>query len=129
MEIPEECLDIPVMKLMLQPIVENCYFHGFTDKTKAYHILIKGERQERTLFLSVEDNGCGISQEKLAQIKDRLSAVCHNAEYMEKETDSIALDNIMGRLWTIYGEDADMGIESNPGSGTRVILRLPIQEA
>ncbi len=128
-EIPEECLDIPVMKLMLQPIVENCYFHGFTDKTKAYHILIKGERQERTLFLSVEDNGCGISQEKLAQIKDRLSAVCHNAEYMEKETDSIALDNIMGRLWTIYGEDADMGIESNPGSGTRVILRLPIQEA
>ena len=128
-EIPEECLDIPVMKLMLQPIVENCYFHGFTDKTKAYHILIKGERQERTLFLSVEDNGCGISQEKLAQIKDRLSSVCHNAEYMEKETDSIALDNIMGRLWTIYGEDADMGIESNPGSGTRVILRLPIQEA
>ena len=128
-EIPEECLDIPVMKLMLQPIVENCYFHGFTDKTKAYHILIKGERQERTLFLSVEDNGCGISQEKLAQIKDRLSSVCHNAEYMEKETDSIALDNIMGRLWTIYGEDADMGIESNPGSGTRVILRLPIHEA
>ena len=128
-EIPEECLDIPVMKLMLQPIVENCYFHGFTDKTKAYHILIKGERQERTLFLSVEDNGCGISQEKLAQIKDRLSSVCHNAEYMKKETDSIALDNIMGRLWTIYGEDADMGIESNPGSGTRVILRLPIQEA
>ena len=128
-EIPEECLYIPVMKLMWQPIVENCYFHGFTDKTKAYHILIKGERQERTLFLSVEDNGCGISQEKLAQIKDRLSSVCHNAEYMEKETDSIALDNIMGRLWTIYGEDADMGIESNPGSGTRVILRLPIQEA
>ena len=77
----------------------------------------------------MEDNGCGISQEKLAQIKDRLSSVCHNAEYMEKETDSIALDNIMGRLWTIYGEDADMGIESNPGSGTRVILRLPIQEA
>ncbi len=128
-EIPEECRGIPVMKLMLQPIVENCYFHGFTDKTRAYHILIKGERQERTLFLSVEDNGCGISQEKLAQIKDRLSAVCHNAEYMEKETDSIALDNIMGRLWTIYGEDADMGIESNPGSGTRVILRLPVQEA
>ncbi len=128
-EIPEECRGIPVMKLMLQPIVENCYFHGFTDKTRAYHILIKGERLERTLLLSVEDDGCGISQEKLAQIKDRLSSVCHNAEYMEKETDSIALDNIMGRLWTIYGEDADMGIESNPGSGTRVILRLPIQEA
>lgn len=128
-EIPEECLDIPVMKLMLQPIVENCYFHGFTDKTKAYHILIKGERQERTLFLSVEDNGCGISQEKLAQIKDRLSAVCHNAEYMEKETDSIALDNIMGRLWTIYGEEAAMDVESGPGGGTRVTLRLPVQEA
>ncbi len=128
-EIPEECLDIPVMKLMLQPIVENCYFHGFTDKTKAYHILIKGERLERTLLLSVEDDGCGISQEKLAQIKDRLLAVCQNVEYSEKETDSIALDNIMGRLWTIYGEEAAMDVESGPGGGTRVTLRLPVQEA
>lgn len=128
-EIPEECLDISVMKLMLQPIVENCYFHGFTDKTKAYHILIKGERLERTLLLSVEDDGCGISQEKLAQIKDRLLAVCQNVEYSEKETDSIALDNIMGRLWTIYGEEVAMDVESGPGGGTRVTLRLPVQEA
>lgn len=128
-EIPEECRGIPVMKLMLQPIVENCYFHGFTDKTRAYHILIKGERLERTLLLSVEDDGCGISQEKLAQIKDRLLAVCQNVEYSEKETDSIALDNIMGRLWTIYGEEAAMDVESGPGGGTRVTLRLPVQEA
>lgn len=128
-EIPEECRGIPVMKLMLQPIVENCYFHGFTDKTRAYHILIKGERLERTLLLSVEDDGCGISQEKLVQIKDRLSAVCQNVEYTEKETDSIALDNIMGRLWTIYGEEAAMDVESGPGGGTRVTLRLPVQEA
>lgn len=128
-EIPEECLDVSVMKLMLQPIVENCYFHGFTDKTRAYHILIKGERLERTLLLSVEDDGCGISQEKLVQIKDRLSAVCQNVEYTEKETDSIALDNIMGRLWTIYGEEAAMDVESGPGGGTRVTLRLPVQEA
>lgn len=126
-EILQEYLDIPVMKLMLQPIVENCYFHGFTDKTKAYHILIEGECKEGKLFLSVTDNGCGIPQETLDQIKGRLSAICNNAEYTEKETDSIALDNIMGRLWTIYGEEAGMDIESSPGEGTRVMLWLPVK--
>lgn len=126
-EILQEYLDIPVMKLMLQPIVENCYFHGFTDKTKAYHIHIEGECKEGKLFLSVTDNGCGIPQETLGQIKGRLSAICNNAEYTEKETDSIALDNIMGRLWTIYGEEAGMDIESSPDAGTRVVLWLPVK--
>lgn len=43
--------------------------------------------------------------------KRRLSAICKNAEYTEKETDSIALDNIMGCLWTIYGEEGGMDNE------------------
>lgn len=72
-------------------------------------------------------NGCGILQETLGQIKGRLSAICNNAEHTEKETDSIALDNIMGRLWTIYGEEAGMDIESSLDVGARVVLWLPVK--
>ena len=125
-EIPEEYYEHLVMKLMLQPVVENCYSHGFTDKGKQYQILIEGTIKQEKLILSVSDNGCGIPEEKLGQIKDRLGAIFQGTAYEETETDSIALDNIASRLKMLYGMDADMDIASAWGTGTKVSLHLPI---
>lgn len=124
-EIPEEYFTCLVMKLMLQPIVENCYSHGFTDKGKAYQILIEGNMSHGKLILSVSDSGCGIPEEKLGQIRNRLDAVFRDTEYEEIETDSIALDNIASRLRVLYGTAAGMEIESREGFGTSVRLQLP----
>ena len=110
----------PILPLLLQPVVENAISHGLESVDQNGFITISAHLAEQFLILAVQDNGCGISPERLAELEEQSSIP-------EKEGHkSIGLYNIRQRLFLCYGERAELSIDSTVGIGTTVTLRLPL---
>lgn len=114
-ELDEALLERRVMKLTLQPIVENAIHHGRTDDSDFFHILIRlFEEQDKTV-LEIIDDGCGISADKLMQLQNS----------MDHAQGGYGLRNVNIRIRLQYGEPYGVSIESEPGFGTKVRIELP----
>ena len=117
--IDEKLKDNKVLKLMIQPIIENAILHGFENKGFDNKINIYVENQNNSLKICVEDNGVGMSEdeiEKLLKKERRRDGGLHQ----------FGIYNITQRLNLYYLNEAKLWIESKPGQGTRVYLILPI---
>lgn len=111
-DVDERLLDIPVLKLMLQPLVENAILHGIRPLGEGGHIVISAI-QESGLILSVIDNGIGMSGDKVSMILS------------EDEKDRrIGLKGTITRIKHYYGEQAKVLIESKCGKGTKITIIL-----
>jgi two-component system sensor histidine kinase YesM len=117
-EYDEAIKRLPIVRLILQPLLENCIYHGIKEKEGQSIIKIKIRQQGPTLKISVIDNGLGIRREKLAQIRERLRDD-------HQERDSIGLYNTNKRLILTYGETAAIHIRSKFDYGTVVFFQLP----
>lgn len=116
LDIGEDALDIPIPRFILQPLVENALYHGFDgDEVGAIDVTIS--REDRTLLLQVSDNGKGIPDDKLADMLE--------ASGDRKSGLGIGLRYVKQMLSVYYGEEATLTMESTPGEGTRVTIRLP----
>ena len=100
-----------VIKLMLQPLVENAVFHGLEQK------LEDGEVNDHIMFV-VEDNGCGIEPARLVWMRDNLDSRPTGQK-------GIGVANIYQRLKLFYGDDVVFQIESRLGEGTRITIIIP----
>jgi two-component system LytT family sensor kinase len=109
-EIASDTLDIIVPSLILQPLVENAIKHGLTRKVGAGHIVIRSRRHDGTLVLDVEDDGLGISD-------DRLQTAMSSG---------IGLSNVNERLRVIYGATSRVTLRGAPGRGATAHLEIPI---
>ncbi len=108
--IAEDILDIKVLKIILQPIVENSVKHGFKDIDYKGKIVVNGYlRDENTLIFEVIDNGRGISSNPLAP---SIHSLDHKISY--------GLSNISERLRFEYGEESKMNFIDTNGNGTHV---------
>ncbi|WP_320951253.1 sensor histidine kinase, partial [Enterocloster bolteae] len=116
-DIPEELMDLMIPKLLLQPVVENSLVHGMKDK-HCVSVTITARKKDSTLVLSVEDNGSGISPEKLKELREAL-----DQEDIYRE--HIGLYNSHRVVRLLYGPSYGLTIESSPGNGTRVSVTLP----
>ena len=114
----EHLLQYKITKLLLQPLVENAVFHGMEGKLEGGTILLKICKQEAYLEISVEDNGSGMSESEL----DHLRSIVYSVQ-PEK---SVGMQNVYQRVCLVYGEDAQLHVESTEGIGTRVRLLLPL---
>lgn len=121
--IDDDALDFCVTKMVLQPLAENCFYHGLRGRTDE-QITIRAYMETEFLVLSVKDNGVGIPEEKLTEIRKQLN----NPSEKESKTGGIALNNIALRMKILYGEDGKMEINSAPGAGTEVSLFFPKQQ-
>ena len=108
-DVEEDTLDMLVPSMLLQPLVENCIKHGLSSKVEGGTIRIHAHRGETRLHLSVEDDGVGIPESKLATLLDR----------------GIGVSNVNERLKVLFGNEYRMWIESQPGSGTRIQIESP----
>ena len=116
-EIPEELLNCRVPKLLLQPVVENSLKYAGEQK-KYIDIRIRALRQENALVLTVEDNGDGIDEERLEELRRRL--------YLEQEDPAhIGLYNVHRTVRLLYGEPWGLEIRSRLHERTEVTIRLP----
>jgi len=125
----ESILGVKIPCMVLQPIVENAFIHGIGDLEETGRIWVKAERRGQNAEISVRDNGKGMPPEK---IKEILNGEAHDkatAESAHKgHTNGIGLNNILSRLKIFYGNDKVLNIYSEPGKGTEVLLRIPINQ-
>ena len=119
-EVDEECYKYQVMKLILQPLVENCIYHGLKNRIDKGLILITGHMEESNLILTIEDNGYGILPEKIEELYKRFNDPDLN--------DGVGLKNVYQRLHIYYGEASYLKIESEVDEYTRIIISIPVEE-
>ncbi|UPO90228.1 sensor histidine kinase [Niallia sp. Man26] len=117
----EEVEQTPVQKLILQPIIENYFVHGFKKDRTDNLLTISGVKLGEKIEIRIDDNGKGMSEEKLSQIVHHIN--CEEGDEMK----SIGLRNIHQRLKLKYGDQYGLSVKSSPAVGTTVILTIPVQ--
>lgn len=123
-DVDEEIMGYTILKLTLQPLVENALYHGIKGSRKGGVITVCGRKQDdNTLLLEVRDNGIGFTSKRLAEIREEIES--ETAEISIKES-GFGLDNVNRRNRLYYGKDFGLQIESRYRYGTRVMLTIPI---
>ncbi|MGG1676127.1 sensor histidine kinase [Neobacillus sp. NRS-1170] len=123
LSIQQEVEEIPVPKMILQPIVENCFKHGFDQKVEKTIIHIEGYLlNDDSVCIKVKDNGIGVNEEQLKKIKHEL---VHGVPKEEKQREAIGLKNIYDRLQIYYNNKATMDVCSGEESGFIVTINIP----
>ncbi|WP_282938384.1 sensor histidine kinase [Paenibacillus sp. RC67] len=103
-----------ILKVLLQPLVENSILHGFKNKQDGGLIIVRLEPVEDRLVFTIQDNGHGMDADTLQSLRQAAES-----------SDSYALHNIVERLQLYYENEAGMTIDSTLGSGTTVTVVLP----
>ncbi len=124
-DIADDILDCPMVKMIIQPTVENAMIHGFvnTDKKPMIHII--GRVQEGNILFRIIDNGTGISHEKLSVIKTLLERSFSDS-IKDQTSFGLGLYNINRRIRLVYGDDYGISLFSNP-NGTEVDILIPME--
>ncbi len=108
-EIDEYTLETFIPSMLLQPMVENSLKHGLAPKLEGGRICLRTSAKDGRLRIEIEDNGVGISEEKMPHV------------YVE----GIGLSNVRERLRVLYGADFHLEIESHAGQGTLIRIDIP----
>lgn len=118
--VEEALLDHDIPKLSLQPFVENALYHGIKEKRGGGAIHVSGGIDNNRIILTVEDNGAGMSEERLKQVRTELEIPNRN------ERSIYGMYNVNQRIKLNYGKEYGVEIESTLGVGTKVRIILPM---
>ena len=119
-EISDEYDNFLIPKISIQTLVENSILHGFGDTTESISIRIHASRKNELLQIQVKDDGCGIDEAHLQELKSEFQ------NYLTPgHIGKIGLANLYSRLQILYQGKASLEIESSPHHGTAVTLLLP----
>lgn len=108
-EIDAETLDAFVPSMLLQPIVENAIKHGLAPRLAGGQIHLRTLSRDGRLTIEIEDNGMGMSQERLLEVYGG----------------GIGISNVHERLRLLYGDQFEMRIRSREGEGTQIHIDIP----
>lgn len=128
--LPLELYEIKVMRFLIQPIVENSFQHGFTNKAIDFirHISISAKMIKNSLIIRVRDRGDGMSSEDLAMLEKKLYEDSRNLLKYEEKRHGIGLENIYERLQLFYGNQAKLAIKSKKGKFTSVFVLIDLDQ-
>lgn len=111
----------PILKLTLQPLVENALYHGIKNKRGKGKISVVGKSINDMIYLEVNDNGKGMTKEELFFVRKRVKG------HMEDDLQGgFGLANVDERIRLNYGAEYGLEFDSIEGEGTKVWIRLPI---
>lgn len=136
-------LDWQVMKLIIQPIVENAIYHGIKERRGPGHIRVEVSTDKRVLIIRVSDDGQGFEAEKLRTLRHKLDSVAAKLEdrssldrkeeksravieSYSRQTGGYGLLNVHERIRLTYGSPYGLSVESEWGKGTTVTIVHPI---
>ena len=142
--IPKELHGYQILKLTLQPLVENALYHGIKNKRGLGHIRVFGERQGERLVFTVQDDGMGMDEEKLARVRGIIRGKAGDPKISvgqagdpqalpgqtgssqdPSDPSGFGLFNVQQRLQLNYGAEYGLTVESTYGEGTSVIVTIP----
>lgn len=119
--------NIQILKLSMQPLVENAVFHGLEKKRGEGKIRLTVNLRGSDLHIAVMDDGVGISEEKLNEIRQSLILARQESQTIPDTERSIGLANIARRLHLFYGDASSLNLESTSGKGTQVEIIIPLK--
>jgi two-component system LytT family sensor kinase len=114
LRIAPEVLPVAIPFLCLQPLVENAVQHGLEGRPDGGQITIIAQDRDRECLITIEDDGAGDDPER---VRRALAA--------DVSIDSVGLGNVDERLRRAFGEDYGLVVETAPGAGTKVTVRVP----
>ncbi|WP_310832048.1 sensor histidine kinase [Paenibacillus pedocola] len=126
-EIETAVLEAKILKLILQPLVENAVYHGLENKKGSGLLLLKGFLEPDTgrIIFEIHDDGIGISAERLREIQGLLEQPPEFLGLGHRSRQSIGIKNVHSRVALYYGSDFGLAIASEPDTGTTITLTLP----
>lgn len=108
---------VPIIKLVLQPIIENAIYHGLKYKESKGLLIVKGYEEEDNVVLQIIDNGVGMDEDKLLHIFDK-----HKVNY---HSNGVGVYNVQRRLLLYYGNGYGISYKSRQGEGTTATVTIP----
>ena len=115
-----DVLSVRIIRLILQPLIENSIYHGIKYKETPGHIMIRAYAEEERLILEIRDDGIGMNGEELKHIFDQ-----HKVNY---QSNGVGVYNVQQRIRLSYGPEYGIHYESRPGEGTLARIQLPIMK-
>lgn len=122
-DINESILSYTIIKICLQPIIENAVYHGIKQKNDKGLIKIKGLCDDNNIILIVSDDGVGIEKDALDELNKTLSETSFT-----NEKSHIGFSNVNQRIKIIFGDSYGIHVESTVGVGTDVYVTIPKKE-
>ncbi len=120
--------DHTILKLVLQPLVENAIYHGIKERRGGGKIIVSGHEENGMMVFSVADNGTGMSPERLSALRRSLAEgtdIPHAPEFPGHNGSGFGLRNVDQRIRLYYGQSEGLWIESGK-QGTKVTFRVPL---
>lgn len=117
-EYDNNILECRVIKLLLQPLIENSIYHGLIEKTGRGGIKVRIQLSDSHIIIAVIDNGIGLNAVALQELRQKLMS---DGDYSQH----IGLFNINKRLKLMYGEEYGIKIRSSSNLGTVVYINIP----
>ena len=124
--IPTEMREMRVLKLILQPIVENALYHGLQYCNSGNTIQLYGYTDSSTIHLEISDNGIGMNSEQIQKLQNSLNEEPQFTELGQRNKQSIGLKNIHTRIVLYYGKGYGLSVKSAEQCGTTITIKLPI---
>ncbi len=121
LDVPEELAEYLVIKMTLQPIVENALYHGIKNKRGGGSITVSGREEGGYIYLTVEDDGIGMNEETLTYLN---GVIAGNIKPSSDNT-GFGMSNVAERMRLNYGKNCGIKISSEYGVGTKVEIFIP----
>lgn len=117
-EVEEEWMDAQMLRLLLQPLLENSILHGIRGSSRKGYIKVRIYPRNGWMFFSVVDNGVGMTREEVQELQQRLA---------DENSRNIGLTNVNRRLVLRYGSASGLKIRAKAGWGTCMMFRIPLE--
>jgi len=119
-DVDREIYPSNIMKLTLQPLVENALYHGIKYKRAKGIIRIEGRAEGKNIVLKVIDDGVGIEEDKLRELNEQIQLPCAETKQ------GFGLANVNERIRMNFGPEYGINIQSEKGQGTVVSVTIPM---
>lgn len=128
-QIDPDVLSQKMLKFLIQPIIENSFFHGLEPKIGKGNLILSIQMINQAIVIRVEDDGVGIPQNVMEKLKRMLQESFYSKQLLDPYTnESIGIWNVFLRIKYFYGENSSLEIYSEVNKGTIVEIKIPIKQ-
>jgi two-component system sensor histidine kinase YesM len=120
--VDDTLLDCKVIKICIQPLIENAVFHGISNDIENGKIYIKVHSLNDNLIIEIADNGNGVTEENLNELKEKMD------DYKNSPKKHTALRNVNIRIKLLYGENYGLNVKNSPEGGFLCSVSMPIDK-
>ncbi|MDP4086459.1 MAG: histidine kinase [Bacillota bacterium] len=128
-EIQDDCLDIEIPRLILQPLIENAFIHGVESYEENAEIRLHIYRKENQIFIEIIDNGDGMDEMTKKRLLQYMEGVSENDEFEHEKSKGhstgIGVRNVVRRMQLFYHRNNIIEIDSELKKGTNFRLKIP----